>query len=284
MELGLLAPRTVADLLAALVQEYQLQGRKSTPETVYRIRVILRHLGDKAVSAITPSLLRQYAKARIAEGRSGATVNREFAALRRAMNLAYQDGTLERVPKFPVMRETGIRQGTYTREEFERIVGKLAPHLKAVAWFGYLTGRRRGELLQIRWEDVNLEEGFITIRANTTKTGQPDRLPVTEELMAVIQAMPRSGEWLFMYRGQRLKHFQKGWRRATRQAGLPGKLFHDLRRTVATDLINAGVSQKTAMAITGHKTTAVFLRYQIVRQDEVKSALDKLNDYRKGNN
>lgn len=282
MELGLVSPLTVANTLAALLQEYQLQGRKSTETTQHHIKPVLRLLGERQATSLTTPVLRQYAQARLGEGKSPATINREFAALRRALSLAQTDGTLERVPTFPMLRETGLRQGTYTREEFERIVQALAPHLRPVAWFGYLTGRRRGEILQIRWADVHLEEGYITIRASTTKTGQPDTLPISEELMTLIRGLDSTTVYLFEYHGKPFKSFQRSWKRAAQKAGLPDKLFHDLRRSVATDLIEAGVDQKTAMAITGHRTTAVFNRYHIVKQTEVRSALEKLNSYRKG--
>ncbi len=282
MELGIVAPQTIAGLLEALIQEYQMQGRKSIEAVKSRVKTLVRLLGERPVQEVTTPVLRQYVQARLQAGKSPATVNRELSALHTAMAMALDDGMLDRLPKFPRLKETGLRQGTYTREEFERIHTELASHLKPLFLFGYLTGRRKGEILQIKWEDVHLEEGYITVRASTTKTGQPDRIPLFGELMVLIRELPKDGEFLFQYQGKPLKYIRWGWKAACRRAGLPDKLFHDLRRTVATDLVMAGADYKTAMAVTGHKSMSVFQRYQIVNQDSIKAAMDRLNKHRKG--
>lgn len=276
---------TVADGLATLDQEYQIQGRKSIAEMRHHCKPVLRVLGDRAMDALTPADLRVYVQGRQQEGRSNATINRELAALRRAMHLAMADDRLARVPKFPVLRETGLRQGTYTREEFDRIVEELPEHLKPVATFAYLTGRRRGEILQIQWEDVNIQEGWIRIRANTTKTDNPDRIPLTGELLSLVSSLshgsPLSG-YVFTFQGKAFKTFQRSWKTAARKAGLPDRLFHDFRRSAATDLIEAGVPEQVAMRVTGHRTRSVFARYNIVKSDSVRDAMARLEDYRRG--
>lgn len=277
---------TIADLIERLVQDYEIQGRKSTAEMLHHIKPVLRILGEIRADTLSTDNLRRYIRIRQEAGRANGTINRETAALRRAYNLAFQEGLLAGVPHFVMLKETGIRQGTYTREEMERLVPELPEHLRAVAWFAYHTGRRRGEILQITWDDVNLKEGWIRIRAGTVKTGQPDKIPLTGELLALIQGLSSGspmakGAFLFQYKGKAFRTFRMAWKRACIRAGLQDRLFHDMRRTVATDLIEAGVSEKTAMAVTGHKTRHIFQRYQIVHPGEVKNALEQLERHRK---
>jgi integrase len=274
-------------LIDQLDQEYRVQGRKSIDEMRHHVKPILRLLGDRRAEGLTPGVLRQYAATRQQEGRSNATINREFAALRRAMNLAMADDLIARVPKFPMLRETGLRQGTYTREEFDRIVAELPTHLQPVATFAYLTGRRRGEILQLRWEDVNFQEGYVCVRAGTTKTGEPDRIPLAGNLGKLLQSLKDEdcslqGKFIFSYQGKPFKSFQRSWKQAAKRAGLPDRLFHDFRRSAATDLIEAGVSEQVAMRVTGHRTRAVFARYNIVKSDSVRDAMARLEDYRRG--
>lgn len=278
---------TVRALIDGLDQEYQVHGRKSLEVTRHHCKPILRLLGDRKAESLTPGLLRQYCATRQAEGRKNATINREMAILRRAYHIAYEDGFGGVIPKFPHLRETGLRQGTYTREEFDRIVAELPAHLKPVATFAYLTGRRRGEILQLKWEDVNLEEGWIRVRADTTKTDSPDRIPLTGELMALLDGLRGGRETsitgaVFQYQGKPFKTFPHAWKRAATRAGLPGRLFHDFRRSAATDLIEAGVPEQVAMRVTGHRTRSVFQRYNIVKSDSVRDAMAKLEDYRRG--
>ena len=69
---------------------------------------------------------------------------------------------------------------------------------------------------------------------------------------------------MFHHKAKPFKSFYKSWKTALVRMGLKDKLFHDLRRAMATDLIEAGVSEQVAIRVTGHKTRAAFDRYNIV--------------------
>jgi integrase len=273
--------RLVGDLLDRLDAEYQMRGRKSLRDARYHWEPVRTFLGHRQAAGVTADDLRDYVLWRQKKGLKNATINRELAGLKTAMKL----GGLQ-WPAFKRLEETGLRQGTYTREEVERLSAALPPHLRPVLWFSYHTGRRRGEILQIRWEDVNVEERWVCIRAGTTKTGQPDRIPLIGELYLLVMELATAVEkdaspYLFNYQGKPFKTFSRTWRKALKDSNLTNKLFHDLRRTAATDLIEAGVSEQVAMAITGHQTRAVFARYNIVKSTTVREGLSKLEAYRK---
>ncbi len=76
--------------------------------------------------------------------------------------------------------------------------------------------------------------------------------------------------------GRPLGQFHKQWTSACRAAGVPGKVPHDLRRTAVRNLVRAGVTEKVAMTLTGHKTRAVFDRYDIVSEADLTQAVQKL--------
>ena len=86
--------------------------------------------------------------------------------------------------------------------------------------------------------------------------------------------------FLFHVEGHRVWNFNRVWREAAAAANLPGRLFHDYRRTAARDLVRAGVPETVAMKITGHKTRAVFERYNITSDRDKREAVSKLTGYR----
>lgn len=130
--------------------------------------------------------------------------------------------------------------------------------------------------------------GWLRLDPGEGKTKQPRAFPLTVELNAILQAqrervraIERSSEtiipWVFMHPdGTPIRDFRYAWAKACRQAGTPGRLVHDFRRTAVRNLERAGVPRSAAMAMTGHKTEAVYRRYAIVDSSMLQEAAVKL--------
>ncbi len=141
---------------------------------------------------------------------------------------------------------------------------------------------RLGEILGLRWKNVSFLDAEIRLDAGSTKNGDPRTIPLAGELLELLKIERQkniTAEFLFAHNGQPIKIFRKGWKSACKRAGLTGLLFHDLRRTGVRNLVRAGVPERVAMAISGHKTRAVFERYNIVSGRDLKDATRKLETY-----
>jgi integrase len=156
----------------------------------------------------------------------------------------------------------------------------LPDYVKVPLIIGYWTGMRAGEILKLRWEQVDLERGLLRLEPGTTKNNRGRLIPLVKEVTEALwlwkqQILLRdpSCPWVCQYRGKRLLAVPtKSWRKACERVGLKGKLFHDLRRSAVRNMMRAGIPERVAMEISGHKTRSVFDRYDIVSEQDVLDA------------
>jgi len=238
---------------------------------------------------------------------SNAQINRELTALKRAFTLAEQGGKLLHQPHIPMLKEHNVRTGFFEREAFDAVCAHLPAPVRAFIRFAYVTGWRiDSEILPLLWRQVSFEErltpsqklpGTIRLDAGTTKNDEGRVFPFTEELRDVLEAQHAEHErlkdagqivpWVFFRlvakgRGgalqpKRIRRFNKAWKAACVAAGAPGRIPHDLRRTAVRNLVRAGIPERVAMRLTGHKTRSVFERYNIVSDGDLGSAAERID-------
>jgi integrase len=242
---------TLAELLDSLEMNDRIQGHKSLGHAHYWLGALRRRIGDVRAAEIDTLFLRRYVTRRQEEGAKPATINRELAANRRAFNLAAEDGIVREVSRFPHLREDNARKGFFERHEVEWVIRCLPDYLKDLIQFAWLTGWRRGEILTLRWDQVDTEGQAI--RLFTSKNDRGRILALEGELWGLVQRRLSKREfngysspWVFHRYGQQIRSMKEAWMSACQAAGVQGKLFHDLRRTAVRNLIRAGVPAKVA--------------------------------------
>lgn len=276
---------TFEELGEGLVQDYKLNQHKSLARARQSIGRLEKFLGGLKASKIDDRRVRDYMlRRREWDGVANATINRELAALRRAFNLAVEARLFpsNRVPRIRMLPEKNIRQGFFTPDEYAAIRRALPLRLQPIVDLAYYTGMRKGEILALRWDQVDLDTGRVHLDENT-KSGYGRMVPLPHEARRSLhahrrQAPPRA-RWVFTYRGKRLLSFRKAWSTACKEAEVGSRYFHDFRRTAVRNMVRAGVPERVAMAISGHRTRSVFDRYNITSERDLDQAVRRLEAY-----
>lgn len=222
-------------------------------------------------------------------GASNAEINRELAILKRAFRLAMQAGKLLHRPHIPMLAERNVRQGFFERDQFEDVRAKLSEVLRPVVSVMYLTGwRGPSEVLPLKWPQVDRRAKTIRLEPGHSKNAEGRTFPYgfLPELNQVIDQQWREHEHLkaagvicpfvFHRRGKPIRSFRRAWLTVVEAAACLGKIPHDFRRTAVRNLVRAGVPERTAMLLTGHKTRSVFDRYDIVNEATSKKPFENL--------
>jgi integrase len=278
---------TIGDLCALVLEDYQLRKLRDYKHTEWRYLAHVKPaLGNLPAGRFGPAQIKVYIAHRRAEGASDTTINREMSIIRRGFTLgAQQDPPLVfRQPSMPKLEEDNARQGFLEQEQYEKLLEEMPGSLKAMLVVGYHTGARKGELRKVRWEQVDFEGAVIRLSVAQTKGKKARTLPIYGDMERWLkhqrETCPDGCPWVFHGRLNRpVDSHLNGWTDARKRAGLDDLLFHDLRRSAVRNMTRAGIPDTIAMSISGHKTRAVFDRYNIVSEADVQSAAGKLEQY-----
>ena len=217
--------------------------------------------------------------------------------LRRAFSIGFdaEPQKVTRVPKFHkhMASEKGNeRRGFVEETQYRKLVDAAAGQLwlRGLLALGYTYGFRRGELLgnpkkgteAMRCAQVDLINNTVTLYSGETKNGDGRTVALTEECRQIVTELRKGkqpDDFLFTRKGgDVIRDFRVTWDALTKAAGVPGLLFHDLRRSAVRNMVRRGVPQKTARTVSGHKTDAVFSRYNIVSDADIRDAARKIEE------
>ena len=305
---GIIFEKVFLDELAEdLLSDYRINQKKSIARAERSIGHLMRTFEGYRVPNITPSRIKTYIESRISEGAANATVNRELAALKRMLNLGKHQGKVDRVPYIPMLEENNIRKGYFEHAGFIALRDSLPGYLKGFVTFGYKVGWRETEIAELTWGQVDLSQGIVRLEPGETKNDDGRTVYLDDELKVVFQEQwenrKRSNtltQYVFPNADGmgRIKDFRGAWSKACREVGLgygykrsrayvkkweskyqSGPLLHDFRRTAARNMVRAGIPERVAMMVTGHKTRSVFDRYNIVDNKDLQQAAQKQQAY-----
>jgi integrase len=299
------ADKVTFDTLAeGLLQNYGTNGLRSLD----RVEDALAHLrivfaGWRARAITGAQVLRYVSLRQAADPKpANATINRELAALKRMFRLAQRSWTGLLVPHIALLKENNTRTGFFERPQFDAVYRHLPTYAQPVALFAYITGwRLHSEVLPLRWTQVDFAAGTVRLEPGTTKTDEARTFVMLPPLRACLEARRALTDMLqrehqciiplvfhrtVTSRRQQttrpalpLKGFRRSWISACRAAGVPGAIPHDFRRSAIRNMVRAGIPERVAMQMSGHKTRSVFERYNIVSESDLREAAERLAEF-----
>lgn len=266
------AAPTMGDLAKAFAEEHC--PRISSGEThIWRFeRYILPRMGSSLkVAAVTHAdcdALHRSLKHKPVQA------NRVISTLKTAFNFAIKRGWITHNPAAHISRFAEQPRERYlTDEEVPRLFAALANcRNQAVAdslRLILLTGCRRGEMMAMRWADVDLQSGAWT--KPTTKTGRRHKVPLSAPALEVIARQPRKGEFVFPCRD-----LKRWWQEIRAEAGIEDMTIHDLRHSAASFLASDGESLRIIGELLGHRSPATTQRYAHIHDRAARAAAERL--------
>jgi integrase len=276
---------TCADLWEGLERYYRINKKKSAKILPCRWKHLEPIFGAISAAQVNFDRLEQYIDARLSEGASNATINRELSALKTALRLGRQSQKLRSIPDFPHLVEDNVRTGFVEDEQYSTLVAHCSElWLRLFLEIAYTLMWRKSEILNLKVSNVSTASQTIRLDVGSTKNNAGREEHMTAKIAAMVeQAMAgkRPEDYLLTRdNGQRVRDFRRAWTKLTTTAGRPDLLVHDLRRSGARQLRRAGVSESVVQKIGGWKTAEMFKRYAIVSTADSKAAIQKLEQAR----
>ncbi|MEO0124515.1 MAG: tyrosine-type recombinase/integrase [candidate division WOR-3 bacterium] len=242
------------------------------------VKNLLKSFSGKLVSEISAYELERYKSLRVKEV-TPASVNRELSCIKHMFNKAVQWGYLKENPLRLVMKfkEPPGRVRYLTEEEIDKLLDCCANHLRPIVVTALNTGMRKGEILNLRWSDVDLKNRVITLKR--TKNNEIRMVPINQVLYnELLKIEKRYGsQYVFADKnGKPYGDIKNGFNHALKRAGISDFRFHDLRHTFASRLVMVGVDIRTVQELMGHKDIKMTMRYSHLSNLHLREAVKKL--------
>ena len=253
--------------------------------------------GSTIVNRLKPVDLENYQAKRKAQGQADSYVDQQIAMAKAMVNKAFDNDwvggdtvkVFKRVKKL-LKGDSNARDRVLSPDEFQKLMNALPAHTGAIVATGYYGGMRKGEVLNLTWDHVDLKGRIIRLKASETKDREAREIPICDALYEILRNIPKAihDNHVFLFKGKPIGDIRTALRRACTDAGIPygrnqenGFVFHDTRHCFNTNMRKSGVPESVIMKITGHSTREMFLRYDTVDEADKRKAVDQMEGFLK---
>jgi len=257
------------------------------------IPFLVKRYGDMDISMIDSRVIEQLQTDYLRDNYTPAYINKITAICKHMLTKATDwdmitEATLKAVRKVKPLKGENKRLRYLTKEEIPSLINSCDSHLKPIVIAALHTGMRKSEILNLKWDNVDLRHGFISLNQSQTKNAERKEIPINSTLRAVFQAITRRLDMPYVFYNPATsslyqKDLKKSFATALKKAGITDFHFHDLRHTFASQLVMAGVDITTVKKLLGHKTLTMTLRYSHLATSHKVKAMEiydqKVNCY-----
>jgi integrase len=254
--------------------------------------------GGRIVSSIKLQDLEEYQDRREEDGRAPATIDMEISISKTMITKAFDNDIVDgrtvkafRRVKRKLRRGANARRRTISIDEYLKLVEVAAPHLKGILTVAYNTGMRTAEILGLRWSHIDREKWVIRLPAELPKEKKAKVIPINHHVKNILTSLPRAihHDAVFTYQNEpigTLGGVKKSFITACEKAGIlqgqdepEGIIFHDIRRTVKTNMLSAGIDKVYRDMILGHSLRGMDVHYMSPSEDDLHRAMARYTEW-----
>jgi integrase len=275
-------PKVRNVLFADAVEEYLkwAKPQRAYKNKEYMSRDLEARFGNIPLRRFNVSMLEAFQQELVAQGKGPGTVNRKMAMLKHLFHKCsdwgwVDDDALRTVRKVKMLKEPAGRLRYLAPEEVQRLLKECTnPLLRAIVTVAVNSGMRRGEILNLTWDNVDLRNGYLLV--TQSKNGDRREVPINAAVREVLEGIVRRLDSAYVFcdkKGRMYKGGRNAFERACKRAGIYNFHFHDLRHTAASFMAMAGVDLMSIKQILGHKTIQMTLRYSHLSPGHLRNAV-----------
>jgi integrase len=225
------------DQAFGLYFEEQGQNHSNPDKTFKDLEFLSKYFNPNLlISQLTNDDIFKFVKQKKDEGRKQGTINRNLAVLSAIIKICEKRrvnvpdvNIREYIKKEPILLDR-----YYTKDDFYKIYHAAEEHLKPIILFGLFTGFRMSNILELKWEQI--KDGYIHYRVKDKSYvgGRPVATQITPSIQAILDSVPKCSDYVFTYKGQRIKSIKRSWKTAVTKAGVRYLPPHSMRHTHGT--------------------------------------------------
>lgn len=288
--------------LRTMYEKYSKTNKKSYKSDIYMLNIITNYFGgNMIVQKITPCKIEQFKDFLKTERNSkNSTINHYLTLMSKMFNIGIDNGIVRNNPlqKVGKLREDNNKTRYLTIAEEKRLFKEIEReyevldrdtkqkkfvqpylYLKPIIITALQTGMRRGEILNLKWENIDMEQNFIELLE--TKSGKARKIPISPTLNNVFKNIKRTSDFVFVNpkTNQPYIDLKKSFHTVIDRAGIKDFRFHDLRHTVATRLVEKNIDLSVVKDILGHSKITTTQRYAHPVPQRKLEAINILSTY-----